>query len=424
MGDGSWSLYFLATLILMVVSALFSLLETALTNANTLRLMNMAEEGAKNAKTAVKILGEGEKALSTILICNNIVNIAAVSYSTVMFLGWFGAKGALISTAALTCAILIFSEILPKNYARHNSEKILLAFGALLRLIMAVFTPLTIIYMLLQSGVNALFSHEEKGPSVTEEELKSIIETTFDEGVLEEEEADLVQSALDFSDITVQEILTPRVDVVAVEIEDSIDEILKLVIEERYARLPVYEKTIDRIVGILHTRDLLEAVILKKEIKLADMLTQPYYIHKTKKLSTLMAEFQRMRVHIAVVTDDYGGTVGIVTLEDLLEELVGEIYDEDDEVIEDFVEISPGIYQASGEMDVEDMFEKLEFVNRNFETGYYSLSGWVMSLFEHMPEVGETLNYKGIEITVAELDDRRITKLLITYKKPSLKGEI
>lgn len=395
-------------------SAFFSMLETSFSTVNAIRLKNRAEDGDTAAAAAVKILDMYDRALSTILIGNNIVNIASASISTVIFTAIFGASGALVSTVVATLTVLTFGEILPKTYAKQRSEALCLKYARVLAVVITILGPLSAFFMLMQKTMTKYLSESEKTPSVTEEELKYIIDTIEDEGVLEEEEADLVQSALRFSDTTVQEILTPRVDVVGVDIDDPIEETLELIMKERYTRLPVFEKSIDRIVGILHSRDLLEAVINKQEIDLRAMLTEPYFIHKGKTLSTLLADFQRDRVHIAVVADGYGGTVGIVTMEDLLEELVGEIWDEDDEVREDLVRIGPDTYQVSGDMDVEDLFEEIGFEDRSFESEYYSLSGWALDRFEHMPEVGESFNYKGIDIMVAELDDRRITKLLIT----------
>ena len=253
----------------------------------------------------------------------------------------------------------------------------------------------------------------DNSPSVTEQELKVIIETIEGEGVLEEQESDLVQSALEFDEIDAQEVITPRVDMIAVDIDDPIEETIKTVMESRYTRIPVYQGSTDNIIGILQARDLLESIIRGGEIDLRRLLSDPLFVHKTKKISTLLSDFKRNKVHIAVVTDDYGGTMGIVTMEDLLEELVGDIWDEDEEEVQELVQVGENRYEVTGDMNVYEMFEQLGVDDRSFDSDYNTISGWAMEMLEHIPEVGESFTYKNLTITVLEQENQRIIKLLV-----------
>ena len=233
------------------------------------------------------------------------------------------------------------------------------------------------------------------------------------EGVLEEEESDLVRSALEFDEITVQEILTPRVDLVAISVDDSLEEAQKVVMDAHFSRIPVYRGTVDNIIGVLQVRDLLKAVVLKNQDRLECLLTDCVYVHKTMKISTLLAELQAKKLHLAVVTDDYGGTMGIVTMEDVLEQLVGDIWDETDEVEEDCVKIGQDTYQVSGDMNVFELLEQLEVDDREFDSDYNTVGGWAMEMLGHIPTVGEQYRFKNLIITVMEVEDQRILSLKV-----------
>ena len=412
MDSSSWVM-FASIVVLILLSAFFSASETAFSTVNKIRLRNYVDGGSTKAQRALEIAEDYDNVLSTILIGNNVVNIASTAIATILFTNLFGASGAAISTAVMTVLVLIFGEILPKSYAKENSEALALRFAAPLGMLMTVLKPFVWFFVKL-TGMMARFTGSgDNSPSVTEQELKVIIETIEGEGVLEEQESDLVQSALEFDEIDAQEVITPRVDMIAVDIDDPIEETIKTVMESRYTRIPVYQGSTDNIIGILQARDLLESIIRGGEIDLRRLLSDPLFVHKTKKISTLLSDFKRNKVHIAVVTDDYGGTMGIVTMEDLLEELVGDIWDEDEEEVQELVQVGENRYEVTGDMNVYEMFEQLGVDDRSFDSDYNTISGWAMEMLEHIPEVGESFTYNNLTITVLEQENQRIIKLLV-----------
>ena len=404
--------------VLLLLSAFFSSTETAFSSVSKIRLKNLADNGNKKAKTALYVAERYSKALTTILVGNNIVNIANSALATVFFVNIFGeAQGTVISTVVITIVVLIFGEVLPKNIAIDNAEKICITFAPVLKFLMVLLTPLSIILM----GINKLYkklarnsNHQE--PSVTEDELKYIIESIEEEGVLEQQESELVQSALEFDEKTAEEILTPRVDMVAIDIDDPVEEITELVLKERYSRIPVYRDNIDKIIGVLHTRDYLEALVNNNEKPNIEAMLQPaHFIYKTKKLSALLADFKYNKIHLAVVTDDYGGILGIVTMEDLLEQIVGEIWDEDEEVEKMSLKISDIKYEVSGDMPISDMLELIDKPTKYIETESNSVGGWALEQLANIPEPGEQFTYKELEITIREVLDQRILSMIIVY---------
>lgn len=404
--------------VLLLLSAFFSSTETAFSSVSKIRLKNLADNGNKKAKTALYVAERYSKALTTILVGNNIVNIANSALATVFFVNIFGeAQGTVISTVVITIVVLIFGEVLPKNIAIDNAEKICITFAPVLKFLMVLLTPLSIILM----GINKLYkklarnsNHQE--PSVTEDELKYIIESIEEEGVLEQQESELVQSALEFDEKTAEEILTPRVDMVAIDIDDPVEEITELVLKERYSRIPVYRDNIDKIIGVLHTRDYLEALVNNNEKPNIEAMLQPaHFIYKTKKLSALLADFKYNKIHLAVVTDDYGGILGIVTMEDLLEQIVGEIWDEDEEVEKMSLKISDNKYEVSGDMPISDMLELFDKPTKYIETESNSVGGWALEQLANIPEQGEQFTYKELEITIREVLDQRILSMIIVY---------
>lgn len=405
--------------VLIFLSAFFSSTETAFSSVSKIRLKNLADNGNKKAKTALYVAEHYSKALSTILVGNNIVNIANSSLATVFFVNLVGeAQGTVLSTVVITVVVLIFGEVFPKNFAINNSEKICMTFAPILKFLMVIFTPISVVLM----GINKLYEKIAKKdsisePSVTEDELKYIIESIEEEGVLEQQESELVQSALEFDEKTAEEILTPRVDMVAIDIDDSVEEITELVLKERYSRIPVYRDNIDKIIGVLHTRDYLEALINSHEKPNIEAMLQPaHFIYKTKKLSALLADFKYNKIHLAVVTDDYGGILGIVTMEDLLEQIVGEIWDEDEEEERLFLKISDNKYEVSGDMSISDMLELFDKPSKYIETDSNSVGGWALEQLSDIPESGESFTYKELEINIREVIDQRILSMIIVYK--------
>lgn len=412
----SWVMYLLL-LVLVGLSAFFSASETAFSTVNKIRLKHYAEEGSHKALTALEVAENYDNTISTILIGNNIVNIGSASLATVIATALFGAAGAAISTVVMTIVVLIFGEILPKSFAKANSEVVALRTAGIIRFLMMILSPIVKLFKILTDSITKTDELSEKTPTVTEQELKIIIEAIEEEGVLEEQESELVQSALEFDEIMVQEVLTPRVDMVAIDLNDDIGDIVEEVLQERFTRIPVYEKNIDNVIGVLQTRDLLEQVIRGTEIDVRSLLSDALFVHKTKKISSLLADFKRKRLHMAVVTDDYGGTMGIVTMEDLLEQLVGDIWDEDEEEEHDLVKVGDNKFEVSGDMNVYDLLEIIEYNDKNFDSEYNSMSGWALEMFQRIPEVGDSFVYDTLKVTVTALEEQRITKLLVEVEE-------
>ena len=417
-----WFSYILLV-ILIALSAFFSASETAYTTVNKIRLQNYVDAGSKKAKTALFIAENYDRTLTTILIGNNIVNIGASSIATLLFVKLFGPSGAAISTAVMTILILIFGEVLPKSFAKESSEKFALAFSRPLRILMTLFWPVVFLFIQLKKVAKHISPiKEEETPTVTEQELKFIVESIEDEGVLEKQESELVQHALEFDEKTVQEVLTPRVDMTTLDIEDDLQTNIGLVLTERFSRIPVCRGTSDRIIGILHTKDLLEALVSGDAIDLASMVQPAFFVYKTKKLSSLLADFKRNKTHVAIVTDDYGGTVGMVTMEDLLEELVGDIWDEDEEIIRDFVRIDSQHFLISGDLTIRELFDHLDLPFSNLESNHTSCGGWALEALGHIPQAGEAFQFKNMTLTIQEMDDQRVKKLSV-YLAPQPEEE-
>ena len=417
-----WFSYILLV-ILIALSAFFSASETAYTTVNKIRLQNYVDAGSKKAKTALFIAENYDRTLTTILIGNDIVNIGASSIATLLFVKLFGPSGAAISTAVMTILILIFGEVLPKSFAKESSEKFALAFSRPLRILMTVFWPVVFLFIQLKKVAKHISPiKEEETPTVTEQELKFIVESIEDEGVLEKQESELVQHALEFDEKTVQEVLTPRVDMTTLDIEDDLQTNIGLVLTERFSRIPVCRGTSDRIIGILHTKDLLEALVRGDAIDLASMVQPAFFVYKTKKLSSLLADFKRNKTHVAIVTDDYGGTVGMVTMEDLLEELVGDIWDEDEEIIRDFVRIDSQHFLISGDLTIRELFDHLDLPFSNLESNHTSCGGWALEALGHIPQAGEAFQFKNMTLTIQEMDDQRVKKLSV-YLAPQPEEE-
>lgn len=408
-----------AVIILLVMfSAFFSSTETAYSSASRIRLKSYAENGSKQAKRAYRISNNYDKALSTILVGNNIVNIAASSLATILFVSFFGeTNGTILSTVVLTIIILIFGEVMPKNFAKENSEKMAMSSSGILHFLMVLFTPVTFVLLKLNDLAKklAVSGDAQREPTVTEDELKFIVESIEDEGVLEEQESELVQSALAFDEKTAYDILTPRVDMTAIEEHDPVDKIKSIILTERYSRIPVYRDSVDNIIGILHTRDYLEALLTTDQPSLEALLQPAYFIYRSKKLSAILADFKYKRLHIAVVTDDYGGTLGIVTMEDLLEQLVGDIWDEDEEIQSKYKKLSDNRYEVCGDLNINDLLELLDKDTRYIETESKSVGGWVIEQLGDIPADGASFVYKELTVTVNQVEDNRVTLVTILY---------
>ena len=402
-------------IICVLLSAFFSSIETAFSTVNSIRMSHEAENGNRRAKNVVYITDRYDKALTAILIGNNIVNIGCSSIATVLCMNLFGDAGAAISTGAVTLIVLTFGEIIPKCLAREHADGFAMSTAGIMRVIMTLFTPLVFVFMKVKELALNLVRKRDDRPSVTEDELKYIIDSIEEEGVLEQQERELVKSALDFDEKTVQEVLTPRVDMTAIDMDDSAEEIRRTIIEERYSRIPVYQNSIDNIVGILHTRDYLEALLSGENFDLKDIIQPAYYVYKNKRLSYVFNDMKHKRQNLALVTDDHGGILGMVTTEDLVEELVGEIWDEDEEIEAPYREIGDDTLELSGDYDLEDLAELIGIDESRFESESVSVGGWIFERLGKIPDEGESFEFEGFVFTITQVSEQRITKL--TLKK-------
>ncbi|WBL17504.1 hemolysin family protein [Sutcliffiella sp. NC1] len=398
-----------------MLSAFFSSAETAFSSVNKIRLRNYEESGRKGSKKALYIVDNFDRSLSTILIGNNLVNIAATSISTKVATDLFGAgAGILISTLVMTVLILIFGEILPKSLAKEYAEPYSLKISGILLFLMKLFAPITIMFVYLRRFVSKLFKGGNNDtPSVTEEEIKVMVDISQEEGVLNYNEKELVYRSLEFDDITVGEILKPRIDIVAVEVNQPLEEIRDVFLEERYSRIPVYEDHIDNIIGILSEREFLSNLIQTEHVKIQELLRTPVFVVETMKIATLLPQLQKNKVHMAIVVDEFGGTAGLVTLEDILEELVGEIWDEHDEKVRDFIKINNCKYEFNADIPLEDFYEEMGMDYDKMNQSSHTLGGWLFENFDRIPTIGEQFTFEHITLTIHEVEGRRIRKVLV-----------
>jgi CBS domain containing-hemolysin-like protein len=414
--------YFLIVLCLLG-SAFFSGTEIAYTSLNKLKLRQDGENPRGVTKLVHYIYNHYDRALSTLLIGNNLVNIAATSLATVLAVRLASSMAGRISdeeastivTVVMTVIILIVGEITPKMIARRCSDTIARLTAWPVLILMIVLFPAVLVTTGIVNLCSKLWIPKEgRKVTITEEELENILDTVEDEGIIDESETELLQSALEFSDMDAGDILTPRIDVVGFEVNDSKEEILRIINETQFSRYPVYERTIDHVVGILYVKHLLHELVDRKEISLRDLMLEPVFIPKSMKLDAIMNEFRNSQTHMAVVADEYGGISGIVTMEDVLEQLVGEIWDENDDIVNDWQEITPNRYEASGDMNLSEFFGHLDLDEEAVETSCATLGGWATENIGAMPVPFDAFDYLEYTILVMHVDDNhRITRLLI-----------
>ena len=398
--------------VLVFCSSFFSATETAFSSLNKIKLKNMATAGSRRAQHALELSEEYDRLLSTILVGNNVVNILASSLATVLFvqnLG-YGDAGVSISTAVMTVIILIFGEISPKSIAKETPEKFAMAVAGAIGFIQILLTPINWLFSLWKKLLRKMI-HIENEESMMQEELLTIVEEAQNEGDLEEHESDLICAAIEFNDLDVKDILTPRVDVIAVDVTDSLDEIELMFRNNTFSRLPVYENSIDNIVGVIHEKEFYN--LYYNHIGTFKSITQTLlYTSPHVKISTLLKQLQSSKIHMAVVLDEYGGTAGIITLEDILEELVGEIYDEHDQIKEYYKKVDEDTYLVECDMDLDDMFEFFDLEDDE-DYDFITVSGWVIHELECIPKVGETFTYKNLDVTVTQTDARKVIEVKI-----------
>lgn len=414
---------YICIVLLLMGSAFFSGSEIAYTSLNKLKLKKESENAKGVMKIVLYIYNHYDRALSTILIGNNLVNIAATSIATVLAVSLAASMDGKITddfastlvTVIMTVLILIFGEITPKMVARRCNESIAKIAAYPLRILMILFFPA----VLITTGVVNIFSlvwkkDERDDVTITEEEFENILDTVEDEGIIDENQTDLLQSALEFTDQDAADILTPRIDVIGFEINDSMEYILKTISETQFSRYPVYDRTIDHIIGVLYVKHLLKELMVNKDVELKSLILEPVYIPKTMKLHAIMNEFRVSQTHMAVVADEYGGTMGIVTMEDVLEQLVGEIWDENDDIINDWQELSKNRFECSGDMNLSELFDNLDLDDEELETDCTTVGGWAAEVIGAMPVEFDAFDYKNFTILVKHVDENhRIERMLI-----------
>ena len=411
--------YLVIIIACIIMSAYFSATETAFSTFNRIRTKNAAEKGDKKAALVLKLSDNYDTLLSAILIGNNIVNILAASLGTLLFteiLQGNADLGATLSSFFLTVIILIFGEISPKTMAKNSPDKFVLFSAPIINLIMLVFTPFTFIFKKWQKLLAKLFKGEEdKG--MTEEELISIIEEAEEDGDIDEEESTLIKSAIEFGELEVGDIYTPRIDITALSVSADKAEVEKTFTESGYSRIPVYEGELDNVIGILYYKDYY-ALARESDTMITDILKPVMFVAKTQKVNDLMKDLQEKQLHMAIVTDEYGSTAGLITLEDILEEIVGDIWDEHDEVVEEIKEISEGEYEVSGMTNIEKLFDEFD-MEPDDELDASTANGLAMAVLERIPEEGDSFNYNGLSLEVLKMDGRRVDTLRIVDERPT-----
>ena len=406
-------IHIIIIVICVILSAYFSATETAFSTYNRIRVKNMAEKGNKKASLALKLSDDYDSLISAILIGNNIVNILASSMSALLFARLItnGELASAVNTAVLTVVILIFGEISPKSIAKNHPETFALFSAPIINIVRIILFPLIFVFNGWQKLLAKIFKkNDDQG--MTEEELISIIEEAEEEGDIDKEESDLIKSAIEFGDLEVGDIFTPRIDITALPVGASKETVAKVFTESGYSRLPVYDGSIDNIVGILYYKDFY-AVAYKASVPLHEIIKPVIYVAITQPVNELMKDLQEKQLHMAIVTDEFGSTAGIVTLEDILEEIVGEIWDEHDEIIEEIKAVAEGEYIVSGKANIEKLFEELD-VEEDEELEALTVNGWAMEALGRIPEVGDSFESDGLAVEVLEMEGRRIEKLHIT----------
>lgn len=404
---------YLGIVVLIAFSAFFSGSEIAFASVNTLRLQSKAEKGSKPAQVAHYICQQYDKALCTILIGNNLVNIASSSLATVIALQLVGDSGAIYATGVMTVLILTFGEIMPKIVAKDQSDGFVLLAAYPLRLLMLVTKPLVIAISWILDRIAKLWGGTPEPDPMTADELMTMIETVEDEGVIDEDRSDLLQSAVSFGETTVEQVLTPRVDLVAIDLQDSREDILHTMETSRFSRIPVYEEDIDSIQGILYLNHAYRVLADAPDTPIRDLLLPAVFLHRSTRLPIAMRELRSRRLQMAVVLDDFGGTCGVVTLEDILEEIVGDIWDENDTIEEDFCQLDETHFRLSGSVSLDDLLWEADLEQFEDEFDSTTVGGWITELNGGFPTLGQELVWKNLRLKVDALDDRRVLQVSV-----------
>lgn len=404
--------------LLIIFSAFFSGSEIAFASVNPRRLKSQSDDGSKTSKLALKIHDKYEEVLPAILIGNNLVNIAASSVATVIALSIFknDGIGAAVAAFIMTFIILVFGEIVPKLAASNNSVGFSKATSYPLRFIDIIFTPVVFVVSITIKLISKLWNKGQDNSKLTEDELLTIIETVEDEGVIDEEKSELLQSAIEFDDITVREILTPRVDMFSVDVDESKNTLINSLLNCKFSRIPVYEDTIDNIIGIVYLSEILKALLDKSrnEINISDYLHEAIFFPQSMKLDSVLKEFKDKKIHMAIVTDEYGGTMGLVTMEDVIEEIVGDIWDEKDVITNETTEISENLFEVSGDMAISDFCDEFDLSEDTIDCDCVTVGGLALEMLDGgYPETGEQFKIGNLLLTVLFVEEKRVKKLSV-----------
>ena len=419
-------LYMAGIILCVFFSNYFSSSEMAYSSCNRMRLESARDDGSKRAAAAVKITEHFDDTLSAILMGNNLVNIAASSLGSLLMIGLLGeAKGteyAWVATVVITLLVIIFGETMPKIIAKNSANRLAISHAYFIRALTIVFKPLIWVVVGLVRLITMGMKGEKEDEDAAVEELSAIIETAEDEEVLDGDRSELVQAAIDFSDVSAYEVMTARVDMEALDIDDDWEDILRFVDDCSFSRIPVYEDSVDNIIGVLYLNHLLKALTGEEKPELRSLLMQPCYVYKTMKLPAVLSELKRAKQHLAIVTDEYAGTLGVLSMEDVLEQLVGEIWDETDEVEEEVVERPDGLFELDGDMTISDFLELLELDEESFEAESETVGGWTIERFGRFPRANDSFDFESLSVTVMVMDGRRVQKILVKKNEP-LPGE-
>ena len=405
----------IAMIALLCFSALFSCIETAFSTFNKIRVKNLAQGGNKKASLAIELESKYDKLITTVLIGNNIVNIALSSIATIFFMDLITnneSLAATVSTIVITAAVLIFGEITPKVIAKENADKCAMALAPVVKFFVVILVPFSVIFGGWSKLVHKIF-HSKEQSSFTEDELITIVDEAEEGGVLEEEEGNLIRSAIEFNDVCAGDILTPRVDVCAISREDRIEDIAKTFIENPYSRLPVYGEDMDDIIGILHEKDFFIAYHNNNKT-ITKHLQKPVHVSEHIKIADLLQVLKSKKCHMAIVVDEFGGTMGIVTMEDIIEELIGDVWDEHDEVVNDYKELPDGSYIVKCSADLDDFFEKFEIQVPDEEDMPQTVNGFIMKELESFPQVGDNFDYQTLHLEIKKIGTKRIEEVKVT----------
>ena len=417
---------YLVIFIMVCLSAYFSASEIAFNSANKLRLRKAAENGSKTAKIASNIIEKFTIALSAILIGNNLANIAVSTCTTLIVVSLFRNQVALASTIAtilVTVVILIFGEILPKVLAKRSADTVVRIIAIPTRILTFILSPFVFVVILMLTVLRKIWGkdHKDDDPTVTEEELETIIDTIEEEGLINEEQSELLQSTLDFRDTTIEKIMTPRIDMTAIDIDSDEEKITAMLSDNtQYSRLPVYQDSIDNIIGILSLTRYYKATLDNENPDISSIMMKPCRLHKTMKLPAALSKLRENKMHLAVVIDEFGGTLGIVTMEDILEELVGDIWDDTDVIVTDCLATGENTYEVACDMNIDDFFEEVDFTKpESFHCEYSTMGGWAIQMLDSDPHIGDSFRYENLFVIVSQMKNECVTKLTVLVEQPA-----